>query len=247
MTPDPRGFSIVLFVGLVLICASLLYNRTIGGGAFAFCIFASAAAVTLLANTDRLEQLFFKQGDNEVRVGLKELERNVYARVETLRRIAEGAASMVAEGVAAENRLTGEDHVERMLRRRDDLVKFLSTDDVASKSASTIVRPIELMADWDLRQQIFTDARAAWKLLPGENPNQPPQRDVDSAKVKLILEKADRVAALDELERLLRGDLKDRIPFGAVEPHVNRLRGLIANGRLPRTGITDDLDKAPLP
>jgi hypothetical protein len=236
----------VLFVGLVLICASLLYNRTINGPAFALCIVASAAAVILLANTDRLEQLLFKQGDNELRVGLQQLERNVYARVEALRRIAEGVASMVAEGVARENRFTGEDEVEQMLRRRDDLVRFLSGDDVASQSSAAIVRPIELMADWDLRTRILVDARAAWKLLPGENPNQPPQRDVDAAKVKRVLETPDRLAALQELERLLRGDLLNRIPFEAVETHVVRLRGLIESGRLPKMVPADDMSTAPI-
>ena len=236
----------MLFVGLVLICASLLYNKSINGPVFAFSIFASAAAVILLANINRIEQLLFKQGDNELQVTLQKLQQDVYAKVETLQRIAEGVASMVAQGVANENRLTGDDQVERMLKRRDDLVKFLSTDDVASKSASTIVRPIELMADWDLRYRISVDARANWKLQPGENPNDPSTRDADCERINKALQMPDRLAGLAEVERLIRNEFKDRIAYAAVEKHIVRYRGLIESGRMPRTGPADDVTKAPL-
>ena len=57
MPPDPRDFSIILFLVLVAISGYLTILRTINGTSFALAIIASAGAVMLLRNADRLEQL----------------------------------------------------------------------------------------------------------------------------------------------------------------------------------------------
>lgn len=245
---DPRAFAVVLFVALVTICAWLRFNGMIHGWAFAGSILASAVAVLLITNVDRLQELILRRGNSEMRAQFKQLEAEVYAKVEQLQRVAEGVAAIAASSIASENRLSGEDHIERMLRRRDELIKFLTAEDVPLDAAQRIVRPIDLMADWDFRRRISIDALASWSLRPGEQPGEAAnaQRAADSAKVDAALELADRMDGLAEAERIIREDLNGRVDFAKVAPHFERFRALLSTGRLPRVGPVGNLSKAPL-
>ena len=163
-------FSIPLFLILVGISAYLATARIISGGGLAACIVASAAAVILVRNVDRISELAFKGGDQEVAVKMRQFQQEIYAKVEELQRVATGLATFTAASIINENRYVGEDHGERMLRRRDELEKFLSEAGVPPEKRAEVVGPITEMVDWDMRMGIRGDAVAAFGLPSGTDP-----------------------------------------------------------------------------
>ena len=245
MAADPRGFAIILFVALTTISAYFLHARNIGATGFAACLLASAFATVIVVNADRLQDLFLKWGDTEGRIALQQLRNEVYAKVEELQKIAQGVASFTAASIASENRFSGLDSIERMLRRRDELLKFLAEAGIAELRAHEIVTPIERMADWDLRIRIVSDV--GWNLKQGEDPTDPAPRAAARREIESVLQKPDRLAALDELEALLQTKYKDRMDAVKVAPHIKQYRELMTAGRLPKIAPADDMKKAPLP
>ncbi len=111
MASDPKGFAVVLFIALATICAYLSFTNRLNGLQFAASLIASAFAVALIVNVDRLQDLFLKWGDREARVGLQQLRNEIFAKVEELQKVARGIATFTASSIASENRLAGEDHL----------------------------------------------------------------------------------------------------------------------------------------
>src|SRR5688572_15275705 len=93
---DPRGFAVVLFIALAVICAWLRVNNFLSGPAFAASLVASAVAAALIMNVDRLDKLSFGRGDSAMRAEFQRLQDEVYAKVEELRRVARGVAVFTA-------------------------------------------------------------------------------------------------------------------------------------------------------
>jgi hypothetical protein len=233
---EVRDFSVVLFLVLVAICAYLANVRAIGGAALAGCIVASAFSVALIRNIDRLEQLVFRRGEDQVLVQIRQIQKDVYAKVEELQRIAAGVATFTAASLVSENRFASEDHQERMLRRRDELETFLQEAGIAEARRREIVRPITLIVDWDLRRAIVIDAVAAWK------PHNTPGRDELQQELQRLLQQPDRVSGLAQVEELLR---KHGIASEGLPRSIEHYRRLLTSGRLPRVGPEDDMRTPP--
>ena len=189
--------------------------------------------------------MILKWGDNEARIGLQELRKDIFAKVEELQNVARGIATSTAHSIASENRFAREDHVVQMLNRRDQLAAFLRETGVAENRIAEVVQPITLMADWDLRVRILADA--GWKLKPQDDPTDPAPRDAAMAELRATLQRAERLQALDDAERLIKGKYADRMDPDKVSKHFKQYRELPAAGRLPKTGPTTDLSHAPMP
>jgi hypothetical protein len=110
---EVRDFSVILLLVLVGICAYLANVRAISGTAFAGSLVACAISVVLIRNVDRLEQLVVRRGDDQVLVQIKQIQKDVYAKVEELQKIAAGIAAFTTASIVAENRFAGLDHQER--------------------------------------------------------------------------------------------------------------------------------------
>jgi hypothetical protein len=119
-------------------------------------------------------------------------------------------ASFTTASIVSESRLAGLDHEDRMLRRRDELERFLKDAGVPEARRDELIRPITTMVDWDLRRAIVGNAVAAWKVPPGTSPTDSTKRDDMEKKLEAILQKADRPAAA----RLL--GVTERVALGAL-------------------------------
>jgi Mn-dependent DtxR family transcriptional regulator len=84
----------------------------------------------------------------------------------------------------SESRLAGLDHHDRMLRRRDELERFLKDSGVPETRREELIRPITTMVDWDLRQAIVGNAVPAWKPPSGTDPTDSTKRDVMQKQLK---------------------------------------------------------------
>lgn len=242
---DVRDFSIILFIALATISAYLVFVGRIGGGTFGWCLLASAIAVILIRNGDRLEQLVLKRGDDEVLVQIKQVQREVFAKVEELQRVSAGVAAFTVDGVIIGNRfLAPETHLERMLRSRDSLERFLTDTGLEPDKRKALLTPINVQVDWDARSMIVTNVAAAWRLEEDEAPTNPTKRDAFLAQLRLALQRTDRLKGLEDAEQLLATKkFSDR---QGIQDAIETYRRILIEERIPRIGAVDDLTRPPV-
>lgn len=227
--------------GIVLF-THLLRTGSIGAIAYPTLVIGTLLIAIAIARIDVLEILDVKN----LRVTLRDIRQvraEVYAKAEEVQKLAAGIASFTAASVVAESRFTGLDHQERMLRRRDELSAFLKDAGVPDDRREELIRPITMMVDWDLRRAIVVNAVASWQVPPGINTTDTSQRDALQAEIEAILQQPDRVKALQDTEKLLQ----DRgVSSEILSQSIDEYRRMLTSGRLPETGLADDLKRAPL-
>lgn len=226
------------FCSLVLF-TYLLRASTLGAASYVTLLITTALVSIAIARVDVIELLDLKN----MRLEVQRAREDVYAKVEELQRTAAGVASFTAASIVNENRFVGLDHAERMLRRRDELERFLKDTGVAETRREELLRPITMMVDWDLRRAIDVNAVAAWRVPPGMSPNDSSLRDAMQRELETILQKADRPAALTEATEFLT---KRGIASESLSSSIAQYRQMLTTGRLPRYGSTEDIRKAPI-
>jgi hypothetical protein len=158
---DARDFSVILFLVLVAISAYLATTRAISGAALGWCLLASAVSVGLIRNVDRLEELAFRRGDDQVLVKIRQIQQDVYAKVEEVRRMSKATASFTVDSIVSANRFAGDDHQEQMLRRGAEVDAFLREAGVPEAERADLVRPIILTVARDYRRRVIAETRPA--------------------------------------------------------------------------------------
>jgi hypothetical protein len=232
---------VALCVGICgfLVFTHLLRTGSIGSTAYPALLTLLAVVTIAIARIDLLQILDLKN----MRVEMQKAREEVFAKVEELQRIAAGVASFTAAGIIAESRFTGLDHQDRMLRRRDELARFLQDAGVPEPRREELIRPITTMVDWDLRRAIVINAVAAWKAPPGTSPTDATERDRMQKDLEAILQRGDRPAALTEASDFLE---KRKVSSESLTRSTDEYRQMLASGRLPRFGPVDDLRTAPI-
>jgi len=230
------------FCGIVLF-TFLLRSGNLGGGPYSLLIGATLLASVAIARIDDLSVIDLKNQ----RVTMRELQQvrtDVYAKAEELKKMAAGVASFTAASIVNENRFVERGtQQERMLRRRDELNKFLTDAGLPDKQREDLTRPITLMADWDMRREVVVNAVAAWKPPRGTDPTDSTLRDVMQRDLEAALQNSDRVEGLRLAETLLtaRGVASESLAQSLAQYHR-----MLDSGRLPKVGPADDLRRAPL-
>ena len=223
------------FCGLVL-SPHLLRTNALGAPSYVLILTATGVPCIAIAKVDVIEILDLKN----MRLEVQRARDDVYAKVDELQRTAAGVASFTTASIISENRFAGLDHQDRMLRRRDELERFLKDVGVPEPRRDELLRPITTMVDWDLRRAIDIDAVAAWKVPPGASPTDSSARNEMQKDLESILQKADRPAALTEAaEFLVRHGVSS-------EALTTSLAQMLTKGRLPRFGSAEDIRKVPL-
>ena len=241
----PKEFSPVLALGLILICVYLLMTGRLTGGQFWPALIVSLVMVAVIHNLDVIDNLTVKTpGGTEAVVQMQRLRAEIYAKVEELQQVAIGVATFTAASIVSENRFVSEDDQENMLRRRDDLEKFLAEAGVADQRRREIIEPITRMADWDMRHAIIINAVAAWRVPAGSDPNRPAARDQLQRSVEQVLQQPDRLKGLAKAEDLVRHLFDESNPI--LIRSIENYRRMLTSGRLPAVGSQDDL-RAPPP
>jgi hypothetical protein len=239
----PKDFSAVLAIGLILICAYLLITAKLSGWQFGFALFASAFIVIGLHNIDNIGKLSVKGGGVDAVMEVRELRNEVFAKVDELKKIAAGIGTFTVASIVGEGRFVGSDHQDRMLDRRDQLDAFLKDAGIDDEQRSRTISPITRMVDFDYRRRIVINAVAKWRLPPGANPVEPPEREKFERDVEKALQQSDRIKGLQEAESLIRHLYDPANPI--LIESVDRYRKALTTGRLPSTGPQDDLRVAP--
>lgn len=238
---DFREFSVLLLV-FVAICAYLATARVIGGAAFAASIVASAIAVLLIRNMDQVERLMWKTGDDQLLVEMRQIQRDVYAKVEQLQQMAVSLAKFSVAGIVAENRFVNEEHQAAMLHRKDELDAFLKNTGIDESARAQILQPITTWVDWDLRQAIVGNAVSEWKPPSGSDPTDTRSRDELQRQIENTLQQPDRLAALNAVEKILR---QHGLESHELSRSFKQYRDYLTAGRLPKVGAADDLTRPP--
>jgi hypothetical protein len=167
----PKDFSPILALGLVLICVYLLMTGRLTGGQLWPSLLVCLLIVVTVHNLDVIDNLAVKgPGGTEAVVQMQRLRDDVYAKVEELRKLAIGVAKFTAASIVSENRFAGEDHQDRMLRRRDELETFLAHAGVSEAERQDLTRPITLMVDWDMRRAIVIKRCSVLAATEGHGP-----------------------------------------------------------------------------
>ncbi|MEW5980811.1 MAG: hypothetical protein AB1806_00405 [Acidobacteriota bacterium] len=226
----------------VALFTHLLQSGSLGSGWYTTLVVSTLLLAVAISRIDMLQVLDLKN----LRVTLREIQQaksDIYAKAEELQTIAIGVADFSAASIVSENRWAGGDHQERMLRRRDDLERFLDNVGVSKPRREELVRPITVTVDWDLRKGILANATAAWKPSPGHAPTDTAARDAMQRRLAAALEQPDRVTGLARAEEVL---LECALSSEALSQSIERYRSVLSSGRLPRTGEADDLSRPPM-
>jgi hypothetical protein len=167
-----------------------------------------------------------------------------HERLERLR-MGLAAASRDVTGMLTENRWSGVEEHERLLRRRDDLLDSLRATGIEREVAEHEAGRITTLVDWDLRKAIAGNVLAAWHPIRNEDPTDASKRTAFQRRVELVLQRPERLTALDDVGKLVRQE-PHITNFEQIDTSIRVYRGYVASGRLPKTGRADDLSRAPI-
>ena len=250
MTELRGDFSVVLFLIIAGVVAYLAQTKVIGNWGVPFGLLAAAIAAVIVGHFDQIEKLTFQVGENRrVLVETKQVRDEVYAKAAEVRRLAAGVAAFTVAAIMGESRLAASslEHHERMLRRRDELQKFLAESGVDTNTSGVLLGRITALVDWDLRRAIVTDTVAAWHPAKGEDPTDSKARDAFQERLEKTLQLPDRLTALDQAEKAIEQEHHlghDSASYSITPRGI--YRQLLTSGRLPRLGAADDLRHAPI-
>ena len=244
MATYPKDFSPILALGLVMICVYLLMTNRLTGGQTWLALLSCAFIVVAVHNLDAIGNFRVKAGGAEAVMEMKELRDEVYAKVDELKKVASGVATFTVQSIVHEGRMVGEDEEDRVLRRRDDLERFLRDAGIAAPQIAETILPITRIVDWDMRRKIVINGVSSWRLPKGANPNNPPEREEYRKRLVSTFEQPDRMKALDEAEVLLRPFYDPENP--TLINSVTQYRRMLTSGQLPKVGPANDMEKPPL-
>ena len=222
----PKEFSPVLFILLFAVCAYLLVTGKLTTASFAGSIFASVLAVAVIHNLDVLQRFTVKGGGVEATADFEKIRKDVYAKAEEVRLLAERVAGMIAESVATSNRYGGSgdpDPVAQEVRYRDNLRQTLIDMGVGKDRKEELLAPFTQWIPFDLRGEIM----AAVDLGKGAKP-----QDINELQqeLKKTLESQPPIEGLDRAVKLLQGRGLDS---PKLELAINRYRTFLTENRLP--------------
>jgi len=160
MSAHRRAISIALFVALIGLCFFLFAQGRLTPPSFVLAILVCALAVLLLHNLDVIQRLNFKGYGLETTMEMREIQKQVYAKVDEVKRMGEDIASMIARIVAQGNRIVGEDFPERLLGQRESLRQALATLGTDLDRREELVAPITNIVAHDLRHYVVCEVAA---------------------------------------------------------------------------------------
>ena len=224
----PKEFSVVLGIGLILICVYLLMTGRLGPGHFALSILASGGFVALLHNLEAIESLTYKHpSGGEAVVQMQRIREDVYAKAEQIKKTVEQTAALLAWNVSHMNRFTGPAFQDAMLDRRDEIDKHLAEVGTSEVRREEILRTITQTVDRDMRRHIANAAHSAANKRGWE---QPKLKSL-AADIQTRLDRPDRLEALTDTEAHLK---TLDIWTEEIAEHVAHYRRLLETRRLPQ-------------
>jgi hypothetical protein len=148
----------------------LLLRGNIAGPTFLIALIGILFVSYVLHRGESVSEVDFKN----LKVTLRQIEQaktDIYAKVDTVRRLGEQIAELGAWNVRTVNRMVGEGHQRQMLSARDQIATMLR--DLGSEEAriSAIVAPINTAVANDLKHRITDAIFAEIKQRAGQQVN----------------------------------------------------------------------------
>ncbi|MGH7146956.1 MAG: hypothetical protein ACREIJ_03540 [Nitrospiraceae bacterium] len=198
--PYPKEFSVVLFILLIALLAYLLMIGKLTPWSFMGGLLLSAIVVGVMHNLDVLSRLVVRGGGYEASVEMRQLRDDVFAKAKEVQRLAEQVTSMIAWGIANTGRFVGDDFQAQLLVQREELRRMLKDLKVSEERSAQLVLPITTAVANDYRHDLL---RQAWQAIVDSAPGTDEQRKTKLHEIEQVLNQADQLAALEQLEKII--------------------------------------------
>lgn len=120
-----KEISIILTAFLLFISFVLFHFGRVNVLSLSLLLITSAAVGVIVYKADHISKIFFKTEDAEILVEIRQIREDLYAKVETVREIAEQMAEMDAKYLARWGLYAPNDLDEQIIKGRDELKKRL--------------------------------------------------------------------------------------------------------------------------
>ena len=156
---DVKDFAVVVFIGLTLVPLYAAWTGKMNGLVAGGLIVALAIAAVILQNADTFTSFVAEWRDLKIR--LERIQREVFAKVETVRRIGEETAELATFTALSVGRYAADDLQAQLLASRDRIVSIMKEIGVdETKIKATAERFNQRVAD-DLRKAVTSAVERA--------------------------------------------------------------------------------------
>jgi hypothetical protein len=191
-------------------------------------MFVSALSVAVMHNLDVVQRLQFKGGTMEATADFERIRKDVYAKAEEVRQLAEQVAGMIAESVATSNRYGGSgdpDPIAQEARFRDKLNQTLTEMGTPEQRRAEILAPFAQWIPFDLRSAILQTVTELQrqKGMTGTQMNE------FGARLQKRLDAQPPLKALDQAVGLLR---ETGVDSPRLEQEIQRYRTYLVEGKV---------------
>jgi hypothetical protein len=218
--PISGCFIFFTWVALIMFFSVLLWNKKIQSAAFTVLFIATSAFAIALLGFDRLKSV---KGQG-FEVALHEMEgirTDVYAKAETVKRLAEASAEIAVENVRLSRPLTmdemGREQMseEEMLKSRDRILSTLKQANSNSAIVERVASEVNAVVLESLKKKLH------WQVmgLPGAD------QEVVNRSREIIFNAYDRQALLNYLR-------DKNVPTDKLTPALERIDLFLRTGRL---------------
>ena len=143
-----------LAICLLMLISYFLLKGKFGGWIFFLCLVAILFFLIVFIHFDRVKEL--SAYEFGVTFGeMKKIQEDIHAKTEDVKMMGESIAQMIAENVAMENVLVGEEYLIQRIERRDEIEKLLKDIKVDEVRIKEIVKPIDNRITFELYLNII--------------------------------------------------------------------------------------------
>jgi hypothetical protein len=139
--------------------------------------------------------------DEAFLAGIKQIQKDIYARADAVRRLALGVGRVVAFGLAGNGRITGDNLDHLLLRERNRLAATLRETGLDEKEVADAVSPLTSIIAFDLASQVSIDTVHA--LRRGDMSRGHPKETEVSSHVQKALLKSRRGQEIESVRGYL--------------------------------------------
>src|SRR5438445_8204199 len=118
---------------------------------------ATVVAMVLMYRNDEIVQLTFEP--KRVLIQMKEVRTEIFAKVNEVRKLAEGIGELTAYNIAQLWRLAPADPEAARLEERDRIIKVLREAGLAEERISQVTSKVTEMVAWDLAGDVWRAVR----------------------------------------------------------------------------------------
>ena len=189
-------------------------------------MFVIAAAMVLLHRNEEVVRLTFEP--KRLLVELKAIEKNVFAKVEELRRLGEKMGELTAFNIAQLWRLAPEDPEAVRIQERDRLADTLREMGISEDKIQEITSKIDVMVTRDLADNV-------WDAVPRDIFREGPAKDVDPLSIRSKLTDLIMSSPVGAAKKAAKAYLE---PLGGwsenIESPIQRFEEFRRTGKLTR-------------